>query len=178
MSAIEKHNQEFPTTCPHKNPNVAQGLVVIAIEDPQHSFLGNFCSGLADPTLENICRYIINAESDDLATYLKDHKAAIIIDSAADGCPPGTVSLMDLGAMVEKSTPLRINSRHGFYLARQLRHLKKSGGLPHRILFFAVGSGDLKAGGNGSGTRPGARQSPKSLTLMIDKAAQALSQHA
>ncbi|PWT98646.1 MAG: hypothetical protein C5B53_06470 [Candidatus Melainabacteria bacterium] len=175
---MKKKNIHLVACCPHSELAVPEGLVLIAIEDSQKSFLGNLCNTPSQPSLENICKFKIRADAEDLATYLKGHKAAIIIDSASDGSAPGTISLMDLGAMLEKSTPLKIGSRHGFYLARQLRELKKSGQLPERMIFFGVENSEVQRSGNGTGSQPNTAQSPKTLILMINKAAQALNRHA
>jgi hypothetical protein len=164
--------------CPHSDLEQPEGLAVIAIGNAQPRRFGNLNNVISQPTLENVCKFKVRANAEDLATYLKGHKAAIIIDSGTNSDEPGTISLIDLGAMLSKNTLVKINTRHGYYLTRQLRQLKKSGQLPARIIFFGVENGDSHPTHNNKNNHPSTSQSPKTLTLLINKAAQALKQHA
>lgn len=127
--------------CLHSKAKQAEGLALITIgntlrsDDGAASYL---CDALSAHVLNGVCRFDLGSYTGFLADCLAGHKAAIIIDSTSNGNRPGTVSIIDLGAMVSKSTPMNISSCHGFSLADELRLAEKHNKLPKRIIFFGV----------------------------------------
>jgi len=128
----------------------AEGFALITIGDAlgaDECIPTKLCDQLEKSTaLKDICRFDLGPHTDSLSECLSSHKGAIIIDSTQNGTAPGTVSIMDLGAMVERTTPINIRSCHGFSLADELRATKRSGRLPKRIIFFGIEINDVEVG--------------------------------
>lgn len=90
------------------------------------------------PAGMDVCKYDLGCYTGLLSDCLSGHKAAIIIDSTQNATAPGTVSILDLRAMLDRATILNVRSCHGFSLADELRIAKNNGTLPKRIIFFGV----------------------------------------
>jgi hydrogenase maturation protease len=139
--------------CSHTKLGKAEGLALITIGDSLRGGDGiaiNLCDQLEESTaLQDICRFDWSPQSGFLSECLSSHKGAIIIDSTQNGTAAGTVSIMDLGAMVERTSPMNIRSCHGFSLADELRLTKRSGRLPKRIIFFGIEVNELMRGNGG-----------------------------
>lgn len=96
------------------------------------------CDALPESALLDVCRFDLGPYTGFLKDCLYGHKAAIIIDSTQNGTAPGTVSIIDLDAMLERQSIINLNSCHGFSLADELRIAKQYGALPERLIFFGV----------------------------------------
>jgi hypothetical protein len=182
---IKKNRKVVSANCPHSEASQSDGLALIVLQDSRVTSGGNvLCKVLGDvylsnSTLENVCLFYLSPIDDILATCLSNHKTAIIVDSVANDSQSGTISIMDLAAMLEKATPLKIDSNHGFYLARQLRLLKKSARVPKRIIFLGVGNGTLNATQKEDlGNSARSPQSAKTLSLLVGKVAETLKRNA
>jgi Ni,Fe-hydrogenase maturation factor len=135
---------------------------------------------LSNTALENVCHFEISPHQGRLATCLSNHKAAIIIDSTHTDALAGTVSIMDLSAMLDKTTPIKIDSCHGLAMARELRSAKRSGTLPKRVVFFGVEVGDTHKN-DGNTKRPADETPPQiidSLCSLIGKVLETLKRNA
>lgn len=179
---MKKQKKLSSLPCPHSESCKPCGLVLLVVEEPtskrrdRSDSAGNV---LTRPSLENICYFQVNPYIDNLADHLMGHKAAIIVDSVSNDPNNGTISIKDLTALLEKATPLKIDSDHGFYLARQLRSLKKSGKLPERIIFLGAERSKLSA------TSPETTEMASSMTkvsttlsLLVSKVAETLKRNA
>jgi len=131
----------MPQKCPHSDFGQSKGLAMITIGD---SFRGDdgvayaLCKLLPKSTLQDVCQFHLGTHTEHLATCLQNHKGAIIVDSTSNGTAPGTVTILDLGAVVALATPLNIQSCHGLLLADELRIAKKLATLPERLIFFGI----------------------------------------
>lgn len=180
-----KNRQAVAANCPHLGVSHPNGLALVVLQDPPFANEGNdLCKVLSNvflsnSTLENVCLFYLSPIDDSLVTCLNNHKAAIIVDSMANASQSGTISIMDLAAMLEKTTPLKIDSSHGFYLAHQLRLVKKSARVPERMIFLGVGNGTLnRVRENGSGSRARSPQSANTVSLLVGKVAETLKRNA
>lgn len=96
------------------------------------------CDALPESALLDVCRFDLGPYTGFLKDCLYGHKAAIIIDSTQNGTAPGTVTIIDLDAMLEREAIINLNSCHGFSLADELRIAKQYGALPEQLVFFGV----------------------------------------
>lgn len=132
--------------CPHAKLEVPQGLAVVTIGNPLRGDDGvatAICSAMPEATTRDVCRFDLGTYTGFLGDCLSGHKAAIIIDSTSNGTAPGTVSILDLGTLLDRTAPLALRSCHGFSLADELRLAKKHAHLPKRIIFFGVEIADI-----------------------------------
>lgn len=127
--------------CGHKDHAKTHGLVIVSlcgILNDDQGLPSCLCRSLPETSLENVCHFDLSPHHGCLAACLSTHRAAIIVDSTQTGAPKGTVSIMDLSALMDKTTPIKINTSHGLSLAKELRLAKRSGKLPTRLIFFGV----------------------------------------
>ncbi len=135
--------------CRHASLSEPQGLSLITIgntlrqDDGVASYL---CDTLSENDLKDVCRFDLGTYTNHLASCLWGHKAAIIIDATNNGTAPGTISLVDLNALLDRASPLAIKCCHGFSIADELRIAKKQGRLPRRIIFFGVEADNTEFG--------------------------------
>ena len=118
-----------------------QGLALITIGNSlrgDDGIASALCDALPSAATADACRFDLGSYTGHLADCLPGHSAAIIIDATRNGTAPGTVSLADLGASSDITSPLNIRSCHGFSLADELRLAKRLSQLPERIVFFGV----------------------------------------
>lgn len=168
--------------CPHAGSEEATGLALVVLEDflpGDGKHAASLANMLANSSLENVCKFRMGIDSDNLAACLSDHKAAIIVDSVSHEPPSGSISITDLGAMLEKTTPIKIDSCHGSYLAQQLRLLKRTGRLPSRLIFIGAERDTVNGNYKGvSDTQARSSQPSSTLSLLIDKVAETLKRNA
>ncbi|MCC7530221.1 MAG: hydrogenase maturation protease [Candidatus Melainabacteria bacterium] len=100
------------------------------------------CENLPAAVLSDVCVFNLGPYTSYLSDCLKGHKAAIIIDSTCDGLSPGSVTIIDLQALLE-GPHLNIKSSHGFSVADELKLSKQLGSLPNRLIFFGVEIGEV-----------------------------------
>ncbi len=127
--------------CPHLEVKEPSGLAVITLDDSARGDDGvasALCDGLSEAILNNVCRFDLGSHIGQLAECLKGHRAVVLIDTTENGTAPGTVSIVDLGAVLDKTAPPNIQSCHGSSLWTELRNAKKSGILPKRLIFFGI----------------------------------------
>lgn len=166
-------------SCPHTASCKPTALALLVLEVPTSDKGDRAGNVLPRPSLENVCCFQVNPQIDNLANYLIGHKAAIIVDSASNDPATSTISIKDLTALLEKATPLKIDSDHGFYLARQLRALKKSGKLPERIIFFGAERSKLCATSPETAAMAGRpTKISTTLALLVNKVAETLKRNA
>lgn len=130
--------------CRHSALDRPEGLVLVTIGSQtagSQTSAKSLCDALPPFILGQICRYDLKRYDGFLADSLVGHRAAIIVDSSSSGLAPGTSALSDLSAVLERTTPLDLQSSHGRDLADELRLAKKNGRLPKRIMLFGLGSG-------------------------------------
>jgi len=133
------------------------------------------CNVLSDRMLVGVCRFDLGSHIGFLPDCLANHKAAIIVDSTINGTRPGTVSILDLGTVLDQNTPINITSSHGLSIVEELRSARKNRNLPKRIIFFGVEVGQI-ASSNGL-SRDLQRKLPglvDSLSLLVAKALETL----
>lgn len=176
--AQEMKNQKtlVSSYCPHAGSAEANGLALVVIKDegPNGS-----CPDLEKSYLENACFFQLRPKNGQLANCLGGHKTAIIVDSVSNEPANTTISITDLSALLQKATPLTIDSDHGFYLSKELRTLKKSGKLPERIIFFGAERGKLGAVfAEGSAVSDKLTQVRSTLSLLVSKVAETLKRNA
>lgn len=128
-------------TCHHGIKPQPEGLALITIGNSQREDDGiaeALCDALPESALKGVCRFDLGSFTGYLGDCLCAHKAAIIIDSTNNGTGSGTVSIVNLGAVLDQASPMKIQSCHGFSLADELRLAKKFKNLPKRIIFFGI----------------------------------------
>ncbi len=127
--------------CQHSHQAEPSGLALITVGNSLRGDDGigsSLCDVLPESVMKDVCRFDLGSYTGYLHECLVGHKAAIIIDSTKNGTAPGTVSLMDLAAMLDRATVMNVSSCHGFSLADELRIAKHYGTLPKRLIFFGV----------------------------------------
>lgn len=127
--------------CKHANLLDPQGLALITIGNTlrgDDGIAAHLCDTLSENDLKDVCRFDLGTYTSYLATCLAGHRAAIIIDATNNGTAPGTVSILDLNQLLDRTSPLSIKCCHGFSIADELRLVKRQGRLPKRIIFFGV----------------------------------------
>ena len=147
MKSLKVQNQ---AQCDHTALVHPDGLALVTIGNSLgggDDMAASLCDVLPETALKDVCRFDLGSYTGFLAASLAGHKAAIIVDSTCNGTAPGTVSILDLTAMLDRAAPLKIESCHGFALADELRLAKRQGKLPRRIIFFGVEVGDQAATG-------------------------------
>lgn len=115
--------------------------------------------------IKDVCIFNLNNTDSQLTTLLENHKAVLLLDSTHNGKAPGTISIIDLGALIRKhsASPV-ISSNHGPGLLKELRNLEEKQALPNRIVLLAVETDEESQ----TNTRI------KNLSQLICKAAEAL----
>ncbi len=132
--------------CRHAKEGEPGGLALITIGS---AFRGDqgiapaLCNVLPARMLVGVCRFDLGSHTGFMADCLANHKAAIIVDSTMNGTTPGTVSILDLGTVLDHNTPINFRSSHGLSVVEELRSAKKYGKLPKRIIFFGVEVGQI-----------------------------------
>lgn len=96
------------------------------------------CDALPDSASRDVCRFDLGPYTGFLKDCLYGHQAAIIIDATQNGTAPGTVSIIDLDAILQREAIINLNSCHGFSLADELRIAKQYDALPEQIIFFGI----------------------------------------
>lgn len=127
--------------CAHKEMAKPSGLALVTIGNSssrEDGIASRLCNMLPEAALKGVCRFNLGSYTGFLSDCLSGHKAAIIIDTTKNNTAPGTVSIMNLSAMLDRATIMNIKSSHGFFLADELRIAKQYGTLPHRLIFFGV----------------------------------------
>lgn len=139
--------RQYPshTDCPHSGLDHATGLCIITVGNSlrgDDGIAAALCDKLPEYVLADVCRFDLGPYTSLLSKCLQGHKAAIIIDSTCDGLSPGSVTIIDLAAMLE-SSDLNIKSTHGFSVADELKLADQFGVLPNRLIFFGVEIGEV-----------------------------------
>lgn len=138
--------REFsPTRCQHSEQSNPAGLCIVTVGNSlrgDDGIASALCENLPETVLSDVCLFNLGTYTSYLSECLKGHKAAIIIDSTCDGMSPGSVSIIDLHALLEGPN-LNINSSHGFSVADELKLAKQLGSLPNRLIFFGVEIGQV-----------------------------------
>jgi hydrogenase maturation protease len=132
--------------CAHKVLKEPSGLALITIGNSlrgDDGLASVLCNMLPESALKDVCRFELGTYTGFLSDCLSGHRAAIVIDSTQNGTAPGSVSIMDLGAMSERATIMNIGSCHGFSLAGELRIAKQDRTLPKRVVFIGVEVDDV-----------------------------------
>ncbi len=132
-------------TCPHTGLETATGLCIVTVGNSlrgDDGIAAALCDKLPDRVLPGVCRFDLGSYTSYLADCVRGHKAAIIIDSTCDGLSPGSVSIIDLTALLD-GPEVEIKSTHGFSVADELRLAGQLGVLPKRIIFFGVEIGEV-----------------------------------
>lgn len=127
--------------CPHKEASAARGLALITVGDSlrgEPSIASSLYGMLPKSALDNVCRFDLGPYINCLNDCLPGHVAAIIIDNTQNGTAAGTVSLIDLSAMLDRAAIMNVSSSHGFALAHELRIAKTCGTLPKRVILLGV----------------------------------------
>jgi len=132
--------------CKHAKLTEPDGLALITIGS---TFRGDFgiapalCNVLPAAVVRDVCRFDLGSNAGFIADSLYNHKAAIIIDSTVNGTASGTVSILDLGTILDRVTPINIPLSHGMSVCNEIRAAKKHAKLPARMIFFGVEARDL-----------------------------------
>lgn len=137
--------QQSPSRCQHSELVQPAGLCIVTVGNSlrgDDGIASALCEHLPATVLSDVCVFNLGTYSNYLSDCLKGHKAAIIIDSTCDGLSPGSVSIIDLHALLEGPN-LNINSSHGFSVADELKLAKQLGSLPNRLIFFGVEIGEV-----------------------------------
>lgn len=137
--------QLSPPRCPHSGQQEATGLCIITVGNSlrgDDGIAAELCDKVPQRVLEDVCRFDLGTYTSYLTDCLQGHTAAIIIDSTCDGLPPGSVTIVDLNAMLEEPN-LSIKSTHGMSVADELKLASQLGVLPSRLIFFGVEIGDV-----------------------------------
>lgn len=173
--------REVPSPdCRHREFNRQDGLCIITIGD---SLLGDACiaSALLDKLPEevtsNVCKFDLGANTNNLNACFKGHRAAIIVDSTCDGMTVGSVTLIDLKALIDNPGS-KINSIHGFSLVDELTIARQSGLLPEQLILFGIDVEEV----DWTRTLSAERKSKiskliRSLSLLIERVLEALGKH-
>ncbi len=135
-------SQPSPTRCQHLEP---ASLCIVTIGNSlkgDDGIASALCEKLPESVLSDVCLFDLGPYTSYLSDCLKGHKAAIIIDTTCDGLSPGSVTIVDLQALLE-GPKLNINSSHGFTVADELTLAKQRGTLPNRLIFFGVEIGEV-----------------------------------
>jgi hydrogenase maturation protease len=84
-------------------------------------------------------------EASRIVDALAGGEVALVVDAAAAGAPPGTVHRYDAS---EKPLPARVfrGSTHTFGVGEAIELVRALGGLPQRVLVYAVEGEDFRAG--------------------------------
>lgn len=146
--------------CEHLDSGACGYLAVINIAGDQATFFDES----PKYSVKDACRFNMSELDSRLTTLLANHKAALILDSTHSGTAPGTVSIMDLGALVKKNSLRPSWSSHCEGLFEELRKLETEKTMPKRIVLFAVETDD----------DPLTTTRIKNLSQLICKAAEAL----
>ncbi len=131
--------QQSPSRCQHSELVQPAGLCIVTVGNSlrgDDGIASALCENLPATVLSDVCVFNLGTYTSYLSDCLKGHKAAIIIDSTCDGLSPGSVSIIDLHALLEGPN-LNINSSHGFSVADELKLAKQLGSLPIRLIFLA-----------------------------------------
>lgn len=156
--------------CQHSLLPEASGLVLITIGGSLKGIGSALCNCLSASVKRDICRFDLDASTGGLDQCLAGHSAAIIIDCTQNGTTSGTISIMDLAAMLDRATIINVGSCHGFSLADELRIAKNRGTLPKRLIFFGVEvSATVENDQLNSKLEEKLPQLVKNLSLLIDK---------
>jgi hydrogenase maturation protease len=132
--------QQCPTRCLHSDLVQQDGLCIVTVGNSlrgDDGIASALCENLPESVLSDVCVFNLGPYTNYLSECLNGHKAAIIIDSTCDGLSPGSVSIIDLHALLEGPN-LNINSSHGLSVADELKLAKQLGSLPTRLIFFGV----------------------------------------
>lgn len=127
--------------CGHSAQEASGLLALITIADPSRAdyrIADAVCDAVSKTALNGVCRFTVATRDASLEALLLSHQAAIIIDSTQNGTAPGTVSIIDLSALLKKATPIKIGATNGLFLADELRAANKNGHIPSRLVFFGV----------------------------------------
>ena len=144
---MEMYAQEqlSPTRCQHSELVQPDGLCIVTVGNSlrgDDGIASALCENLPEAVLSDVCLFNLGPYTNHVSQCLKGHKAAIIIDSTCDGLSPGSVTIIDLQALLEGPN-LNINSSHGFSVADELKLAKQLGSLPNRLIFFGVEIGEV-----------------------------------
>lgn len=137
--------QQNPSRCQHSELVQPAGLCIVTVGNSlrgDDGIASALCEHLPATVLSDVCVFNLGTYTNYLSDCLKGHKAAIIIDSTCDGLSPGSVSIIDLHALLEGPN-LNINSSHGFSVADELKLANQLGSLPNRLIFFGVEIGEV-----------------------------------
>lgn len=137
--------QHVPRRCRHSELESPAGLCIVTVGNSlrgDDGIASALCQSLPETVLSDVCLFNLGPYTSYLSDCLKGHKAAIIIDSTCDGLSPGSVSIVDLHALLEGPN-VNINSSHGFSVADELKLAKQLGNLPNRLIFFGVEIGEV-----------------------------------
>lgn len=146
--------------CEHLDSGACGYLAVINISGDQSTLFDE----LPRCSVKDACRFNMSELDNRLTALLANHKAVLILDSTHTGKAPGTVSIMDLGALVKKNSALPECSSHSESLFKELRKLEIEQTMPKRMVLLAVETDD----------DPLTTTRIKNLSQLICKAAEAL----
>ncbi len=138
---MQRANSVKQERCKHSTQVDPSGLVLLTIGNSlrgDDGMAAMLCDMLPSSSLKEVCRFDLGLHTSLIAECLSGHKAAIIIDSTSNGTAPGTVSIVDLAILVERTSPINIGSCHGLSVADELRLAKRTQRLPKRMVFFGV----------------------------------------
>lgn len=143
-----KH-EEFPQ-CPHFQEVQPSGLCLITVGNTLRGDDGiavKLCDKLPEPVLNDICRFDLGPYTSYLGACLHGHKGAIIIDATLNTGTPGSITMIDLNALIEDDGKINtiIKSTHGFSLVDELRALKEISELPERLILLGVETGNVNS---------------------------------
>jgi len=136
------------------------------------------CDVLPESVLQGICRFDLGSHIGFMTDCFSNHKAAIVIDSTMNGTTPGTVSILDLRASLDRAIPINIASKNGLLIAEELRTTKKGGKIPNRIIFFGVEADDLGLGELRTVIRHKMPQLVDNLAVLVSKVLETLKRDA
>lgn len=128
-------------TCIHAHCKSPEGLCVVTVGNSLRSDDGiasELCDTLPSSLLTQVCRFDLGTHTGYLADCLLGHKVAIIIDCTRNGTEPGTVTILDLSSVVNRSAKADIASCHSFSFLDELLLAAKQQQLPERMVFFGV----------------------------------------
>ena len=126
--------------CQHGSRNLGQ-VVLITIGNSLRGDDGVakiVSDQIVEPLAKAVCRFDLGIDTGHLGSCIEGHCTCVIIDSTKNGIHPGAVTQLELGALLEDSKALTVESVHGFSLWDELKLAQLNRDLPKRIVFFGI----------------------------------------
>jgi hydrogenase maturation protease len=131
--------------CPHTSLANPDGIALITFGNSlrgDDGIASALCDILPANTLKTVCRFDLGSYTGFLADCIANHKAAIIVDATKNDNTIGTISILDLNAVLDKKDNLNLKASHGVSFLDELRLARVQNNLPKRIILFGVEIGN------------------------------------